>query len=74
MVIDRKVVLTGSANFTGGAAQNSENVALISSEAVAAAYTAHWQHRLAASVPFARREDWCRSPEVAGVKSEAPPR
>jgi hypothetical protein len=32
MVIDRKVVLTGSMNFTASAAQNSENVALISSE------------------------------------------
>ena len=35
MTIDRKVVLTGSMNFTSGAAQNSENVALIASEAVA---------------------------------------
>jgi phosphatidylserine/phosphatidylglycerophosphate/cardiolipin synthase-like enzyme len=74
MVIDRKVVLTGSMNFTSGAAQNSENVALISSEPVASAYTAHWQNRQAVSVPFTRREDWCRSPDVAGLKSEAPPR
>jgi phosphatidylserine/phosphatidylglycerophosphate/cardiolipin synthase-like enzyme len=51
MVIDRKVVLTGSMNFTSGAAQNSENVALIFSEAVAAAYIAHWQNRLVASSP-----------------------
>jgi hypothetical protein len=28
MVIDREVVLTGSMNFTSGAAQNSKNVAL----------------------------------------------
>jgi phosphatidylserine/phosphatidylglycerophosphate/cardiolipin synthase-like enzyme len=74
MTIDRKVVLTGSMNFTSGATQNSENVALIASEAVVAAYTAHWQDRLVASVPFARREDWCRSPNVAGLKSESPPR
>jgi phosphatidylserine/phosphatidylglycerophosphate/cardiolipin synthase-like enzyme len=73
MTIDRKVVLTGSMNFTGGTAKNSENVALISSETVAAAYTAHWQHRLVASVSFTRREDWCRSSEMAGVKSEPPP-
>ena len=34
MVNDRKVLLTtGSMNFTSGAAQNSENVALVSSEA-----------------------------------------
>jgi phosphatidylserine/phosphatidylglycerophosphate/cardiolipin synthase-like enzyme len=75
MVIDRKVVLTGSMNFTASAAQNSENVALTSSEAVAAAYAAHWQDRLAVSVPpFTRREDWCHKPEVADSKSEAPPR
>ena len=71
MVIDRKVVLTGSMNFTNGAAQNSENVTLISSESVAASFTRHWQDRLVASVPFTRREDWCRSPDVAGFKSEA---
>jgi phosphatidylserine/phosphatidylglycerophosphate/cardiolipin synthase-like enzyme len=71
MVIDRKVVLTGSMNFTNGAAQNSENVTLISSESVAASFTRHWQDRLVASVPFARREDWCRNPDVAGFKSEA---
>jgi phosphatidylserine/phosphatidylglycerophosphate/cardiolipin synthase-like enzyme len=73
MVIDRKVVLTGSMDSTASAVRNSEDINLISSEAVATAYTAHWQNRLVASVQFARREDWCRSPEVA-VKSEAPPR
>ena len=74
MVIDRKVVLTGSMNWTAGAARNSEDLNLISSETVAAAYPVHWQNRQAASVPFARREDWCRSPDVAGLKSESPPR
>ena len=72
MVIDRKVVLTGSMNWTAGAARNSEDINLISSEAVAAAYTAHWQNRHAVSVPFSRREDWCRNPDVAGLKSESP--
>ena len=72
MVIDRKVVLTGLMNWTASASRNSEDLNLISSEAVAAAYTAHWQDRLVASVPFTRREDWCRSPEVS--KSESPPR
>jgi phosphatidylserine/phosphatidylglycerophosphate/cardiolipin synthase-like enzyme len=72
MVIDRKIVLTGSMNWTAGAARNSEDLNLISSEAVAAAYTAHWQNRQAVSVPFSRREDWCRNPDVAGLKSESP--
>jgi phosphatidylserine/phosphatidylglycerophosphate/cardiolipin synthase-like enzyme len=48
MVIDRKVVLTGSMNWTAGAARNSDDINLISSETVAAAYAAHWQHRLVA--------------------------
>jgi hypothetical protein len=72
MVIDRKVVLTDSMNFTSGTAQNFENVALIALQAVAAAYTAHWQNRQAVSVPFTRRKEWCRKPEVADLKWESP--
>jgi phosphatidylserine/phosphatidylglycerophosphate/cardiolipin synthase-like enzyme len=66
MVIDQAVTLTGSYNWTRGAAANSENLNLVSSAAVAAAYAAHWQARLAVSVRYERREDWCRisSPEV----------
>jgi phosphatidylserine/phosphatidylglycerophosphate/cardiolipin synthase-like enzyme len=60
MVIDSAVTLMGSMNWTRGAAANSEDLNLISSAAVAAAYSAHWHERLAASVRYARREDWCR--------------
>jgi phosphatidylserine/phosphatidylglycerophosphate/cardiolipin synthase-like enzyme len=60
MVIDGAVTLTGSMNWTRGAAVSSEDLNLISSPAVAAAYTAHWHERLALSVRFDRREDWCR--------------
>jgi phosphatidylserine/phosphatidylglycerophosphate/cardiolipin synthase-like enzyme len=74
MVIDRKVVLTGSMNWTASAARNAEDLNLVASEAVAASYAAHWQNRLVVSVPFSRREDWCRRPEVAGFKSESPNR
>jgi phosphatidylserine/phosphatidylglycerophosphate/cardiolipin synthase-like enzyme len=65
MVIDSAVTLTGSMNWTSGATRNSEDLNLISSPEVAAAYAAHWRARLAVSVPFNRREDWCRvsSPE-----------
>ena len=66
MTIDRKVVLTGSMNFTSGAAQNSENVALIASEAVVAAYTAHWQDRLVASVPFTGARNGAAAPMWPG--------
>jgi len=61
MVIDGAVTLTGSYNWTKGAAQNSEDLNLVSSPTVAAAYAAHWRERLAVSVRFDRREDWCRS-------------
>ena len=47
MVIDEAVVLTGSYNWTRGAAENSEDVNLISSPTGAAAYAAHWHNRLA---------------------------
>lgn len=60
MVIDAKVTLVGSMNWSRAAAQNSEDLNLIASSEVAAAYAAHWPQRLAASVPFACREEWCR--------------
>jgi phosphatidylserine/phosphatidylglycerophosphate/cardiolipin synthase-like enzyme len=60
-VIDDAVTLQGSYNWTRGAAENSEDLNLTSSPTVAAAYAGHWHKRLAASVRFDRREDWCRS-------------
>jgi phospholipase D len=60
MVIDGAVTLMGSMNWTPGAAANSEDLNLVSSPTVAAAYAAHWRERLAVSVRFDRREDWCR--------------
>ena len=60
MVIDGTVTLTGSYNWTRGAAANSENLNLISSPTVAAAYTAHWRQRLAVSVRFNGKDNWCR--------------
>ena len=74
MVIDSQVTLTGSMNWTGGAAQNSENLNLVASKIIAAAYAGHWNQRLALSSPYTQREDWCRSQEPVGVKSESPPR
>jgi phosphatidylserine/phosphatidylglycerophosphate/cardiolipin synthase-like enzyme len=61
MEIDGAVTLMGSYNWTAGAAQNSEDLNLVSSPTVAAAYTAHWREGLAVSVRFDRREDWCWS-------------
>jgi len=64
MVIDEAVTLMGSYNWTRGAAANSENLNLVSSPAVAAAYAAHWRERLAVSVRYERRGDWCRVPST----------
>jgi cardiolipin hydrolase len=61
MVIDRTVTLNGSYNWTRGAADNSEDLNLVASSAVAAAYAAHWRDRQAHSLRFDRREDWCRA-------------
>ncbi len=60
MVIDNTLTLMGSYNWTTGAARNSENLNLVASPVVGAAYAAHWRERLAVSSPFNRREDWCR--------------
>ena len=74
MVIDSQVILTGSMNWTGGAAHNSENLNLVASKIIAAAYAGHWHQRLALSSPYTQRDDWCRRPEMADFKSESPPR
>jgi phosphatidylserine/phosphatidylglycerophosphate/cardiolipin synthase-like enzyme len=60
MVVDGTVTLIGSYNWTRGAAENSEDLNLVSSPTVAAAYMTHWRQRLAVSVRFDRRQDWCR--------------
>jgi phospholipase D len=60
MVIDGAVTLMGSYNWTRNAARNSEDLNLVASPAVAAAYAAQWGTRRAVSAPFAGREDWCR--------------
>jgi phospholipase D len=64
MVIDEAVVLTGSYNWTRGAAANSEDLNLISSPTVATASATHWHDRLAVSVKFDRSDSWCRSSSV----------
>jgi phosphatidylserine/phosphatidylglycerophosphate/cardiolipin synthase-like enzyme len=71
MIIDGKVTLTGSMNWTGGAAYNSENLNLVASPTMAAAYAGNWHQRLALSLPYGQRKDWCRSAGMADFKSES---
>jgi phosphatidylserine/phosphatidylglycerophosphate/cardiolipin synthase-like enzyme len=61
MVIDSTVTLSGSYNWTRSAAANSENLNLVASPVVAAAYAGHWRDRQGRSMRFERREDWCRA-------------
>jgi phosphatidylserine/phosphatidylglycerophosphate/cardiolipin synthase-like enzyme len=74
MVIDNQVTLTGSMNRSVSAAHNSENLNLVASKTIAAAYAGHWHQRLALSSPYTQREDWCRSREAVGVESESWPK
>jgi phosphatidylserine/phosphatidylglycerophosphate/cardiolipin synthase-like enzyme len=74
MVIDNQVTLTGSMNWSGGAARNSENLNFVASKTIAAAYAGHWHQRLALSSPYTQRDHWCRSREAVGVKSVPWPR
>jgi phosphatidylserine/phosphatidylglycerophosphate/cardiolipin synthase-like enzyme len=67
MVIDGAITLTGSYNWTRRSAANSENINLISSPAVAAAYAGHWRQRLAVSIRFNRKEDWCATQSAEGM-------
>jgi phosphatidylserine/phosphatidylglycerophosphate/cardiolipin synthase-like enzyme len=68
MVIDGKVTLVGSMNWSKGAALNSENLNLVVSPEVAETYAAHWRKRLSASVPFSGRDGWCR-PRAPGGRT-----
>ena len=58
-IVDRRVTIEGSYNFSAGAAWNSEDLNLVTSPEVAAAYAAHWQARQAVSVRFADASEWC---------------
>jgi phosphatidylserine/phosphatidylglycerophosphate/cardiolipin synthase-like enzyme len=55
LVIDGKVTVVGSMNWSAGAERNSEDLNVISSREVAEAYAAHWRQRLSASTPFTGR-------------------
>ena len=57
MVIDGKIVITGSFNFTKGAeSENAENILVIRSAELAAKYMANYKAHLAQSAKFNKKE------------------
>ncbi len=57
MIIDSAVVITGSFNFTSSAeSRNVENLLVLRSVELAAAYTANWQARAAVSAAFTPKD------------------
>lgn len=58
MIIDSSLVLTGSFNWTKAAQHsNAENLLILHSRELAAAYTANWESRYKLSRPYLRRSD-----------------
>jgi phosphatidylserine/phosphatidylglycerophosphate/cardiolipin synthase-like enzyme len=60
LVIDRRVTIMGSYNWSKGAASNSEDLNVVTSPEVAETYARHWQARQALSIRFADGSQWCR--------------
>jgi len=53
VIIDRAIVIGGSFNYTASAQQrNAENVTILESAPVAAAFAVNWQSRYVVSVPY----------------------
>jgi phosphatidylserine/phosphatidylglycerophosphate/cardiolipin synthase-like enzyme len=60
LIVDRRVTVMGSYNWSAGAAWNSEDMNVVTSPEVAEAYAAHWQVRQAGSVRFADASESCQ--------------
>ena len=60
LIIDRRVTIMGSYNWSKGAASNSEDLNVVTSAEVAETYARHWQARQALSIRFADASQWCR--------------
>jgi phosphatidylserine/phosphatidylglycerophosphate/cardiolipin synthase-like enzyme len=60
LIVDRRVTIMGSYNFSAGAAFNSEDLNVITSPEIAEAYAVHWQARLAGAVRFTDASQWCQ--------------
>jgi phosphatidylserine/phosphatidylglycerophosphate/cardiolipin synthase-like enzyme len=69
MIINGETVITGSFNFTASAqCCNAENLLILHSPELAAAYAANFMHRHAVSIAFAPADG-----EAAMARHAAPP-
>jgi phosphatidylserine/phosphatidylglycerophosphate/cardiolipin synthase-like enzyme len=74
LIIDRRVTIMGSYNWSKGAASNSEDLNVVTSSEVAETYAKHWQARQAVSIRFAAASQWCRGGnDRAGSSRRQPP-
>ena len=60
LIIDRRVTIMGSYNWSNGAAANSEGLNVVTSTDVAETYAQHWRARQQDAVPFDSAAHWCR--------------
>ena len=61
IIIDSAAVIFGSFNFSAAAGKNAEDTVFLERPDAAQAFEAHIQRRLAASVPYTKREAFCRT-------------
>jgi phosphatidylserine/phosphatidylglycerophosphate/cardiolipin synthase-like enzyme len=59
IVVDEKVVLTGSFNWTEGAEANAENLVLLHNPVLIDTYAKNWELHLAHSVPATKAASFC---------------
>jgi len=57
LIIDRRVTIMGSYNFSASAARDSEDLNVVTSPEVAETYARHWQARQAGAIRFADASD-----------------
>jgi len=60
LIIDSRVTVMGSYNWSKGTARNSEYLNVVTSEEIAQAYAGHWRARQAVSVRFIDASQWCQ--------------
>jgi phosphatidylserine/phosphatidylglycerophosphate/cardiolipin synthase-like enzyme len=60
VAIDGHTTVAGSFNFSVAASHNSEDLMVIESPEITAAFVDHWSKRRLASTPYQNNPDWCQ--------------